>query len=784
MKKISCLIIALALIMSICPVFAYSDISENDNFHDAAYRLSDLKILSGYEDGTFRPYDSVTRAQVAKMIVCIMGKEDAAKSRGYSSRFSDVSDGHWAVPYINYATGSGILKGYADGTFGADRNVTYAELSAIMLRMLKYNEDDLGYNWPTNYTSKANSLGWNQGKYIGDNEALNRSLTVMLIDDALFCDLNKSAEGVTENKSLLSIYENEVIEDVLLVATPSDDKSLASNEISILSEDKSDKSDIYKVDTTNKNYSSGEVFSHVVIDPDTDRVIALRRYKDGESGQKEAMFATINRVVGDKIEYIGENGVKGTLTLDSGFVTYVDFSKSTYAMTKNEFTQGTDITLYGDEYGNWDFVVINNNVTTEPVLARKNYSATDTNMEGITINHDNLTVYRGGKTATLSDIRANDVVYYNKKTNIMDVYTKKVTGIYYDAKPNKAYVTQVTVGGKDYTIGTIEATNMLDASSGAYEIGDRLTLLLGKNDEVVFVNNISGFNQMEYGVLLSGSTGIKQTGETSGTSEYIAKMFMPNGEIYEYATDKNYNSYKGKLMKINEASNGTMKLTAQGGISNFSGDIDIKNGTIAGKNVSSDTVIVQRINNSKGEITSCELLNFDTLNVKSISSGHVLNVIYDSFGDIGILYVDGLTDTDCSYGILSSKKVNAQGEMASITYSVYSDGVLNTYTTSYNSTVSQGPVMFKTENGMLAEIKSLTLYKSASAYTAIDETRVNISGEIYDIDPNVKVFCNTKTNVYEEKSFTDLKEASISNISIYSNTAKKNNGVVKVIVYK
>lgn len=785
MKQIKIFFCALILIISAFCSFAsaYSDVAQDAEYVDSAYRLSDLQILSGYEDGTFKPYNNVTRAQVAKMIVCIMGEEESAKNHGYSSRFSDVADGHWAVPYINYATKSGILKGYADGTFGAERNVTYAELSAIMLRMLKYSEDDLGYNWPYNYTSKATSLGWNQGKSIGDNEVLTRDLTVMLIDDALFTDVNKSADSGQNIGCLLSLYDKEVLEDVLLMGLSSDNTSLASNEMSVLVQGSgNEKNDVYKSDITFKNFSSGEVFSHIVVEKEDGHIVAARKYQDGDKDQKKTLFATINHVVGDQIEYIDENGVRGTLTFDSGFITYVNSQKSTYAMTKQEFTQGTDITLYGEKYGSWDFVVINSSISTKPVLASKNYLESDTYMEGTLINKSNLIVYRNGTTASLSDIKINDVVYYNQKTNIMDVYTKKITGIYYEAKPSKAYITSVTVGGKDYKIGTLEAAQRLDASSGAYEIGDRVTLILGKGDEVVFVKNITGFNNMDYGVVLSSGTRIKDDGEYTGTSEYVVKMFMPDGETYEYVTDKDYSGYSGKLVKLSDSS-GAMKFTSLNSTSNFNGEINKSEKTIAGKNVSKDTVIIQRINNSDGDIQSAEILDFNTIDVKNISSPQVKNVLYDSFGDIGILYVENLTDTGYSYGVLTSKKTTQGGESGRITYSLYIDGIIQTYTTEYNSSVMLGPVRFKTENGKLTEIKTLNCYESTSGYEAIDETRVRMGNETYDIDANVKIFKKSGSNKYEEKSFADLKEADVTSISIYSNASKNSDGLIKVIVY-
>lgn len=779
-NKLITAVLVLSFVFGMIPCFAaYNDTEDNAVYLEAAYRLSDLGILNGYEDNTFRPYQSVTRAQVAKMIVCVMDKEAEAKSSGYSSRFFDVEDGHWAVPYINYAAKNGILQGYADGSFGPDREVTYAELSAILLRMLKYTEEDLGYEWPYNYTRKANSLGWNQGAEIYGDSVLTRAMTALMIDDALFSEVN-SSQTANQKQFLISLYNKEIIEDVLVLALPEDDSSLAANELAVLAEDNSQKCDTYKSDITYKNYTAGEKLEYVVIDPDNNHIVAAKRYKNEEESKKAALFATISRVVGNEIEYVGENGVKDVITLDEGFTTYIDYQKSTYALSSLKFTEGTNITFYGDRYGDWDFVVINSANEIKPVLASKDYTENDNYMEGTAIKHTGLTVYRNGKTASLSDIAVNDVVYYNTKTNIMDVYTKKISGIYYDAKPTKAYVTTVTVGGKDYKIGNLAATNKLDATAGAYEIGDRITLLLGKNDEVVFVSDMTGFNSMDYGVVLSSGTRIKEVGEDSGKSEYIVTMFMPDGNEYEYVTDKLYSSYEGMLVKLNN--NGSeISLNGISKTNNFSGSIDKKEKTIAGKKVTNDTVIIQRINDSDGNIKSAEILSFDTLNVSSIYAEKVKNVVNaNSFGDLGILYVEELTDSDYRYGVLMSKKINGD----TVSYTIYTDGVKSTYISGYNTMTISGPVMFKVEGGQIQKIEGLTKYESASKYSALDETRVLISDNTYDIDPNVKIYRQTSSDGYEEKSFKDLKEASITSISIYSNTAKKNNGAIKAIVYK
>ena len=89
-------------------------------------------IINGYEDGTFKPEQYVTRVELAKMIaVAEQLSLDAAESS-----FSDVSADHWGLQYIEACVEVGIVNGYTDGTFLPANNVTRAEAAAMIARAL------------------------------------------------------------------------------------------------------------------------------------------------------------------------------------------------------------------------------------------------------------------------------------------------------------------------------------------------------------------------------------------------------------------------------------------------------------------------------------------------------------------------------------------------------------------------------------------------------------------------------------------------------------------------
>ncbi len=107
----------------------FSDVRPDNGFYgfvEAAYAAG---ILGGYEDGTFRPTNPVTRAQVAKMIVLAKLWDTPLSS---VPTFSDVSVDHWAFRFVETAYAHGIIGGYADGTYRVNLPVTRAQLSKML----------------------------------------------------------------------------------------------------------------------------------------------------------------------------------------------------------------------------------------------------------------------------------------------------------------------------------------------------------------------------------------------------------------------------------------------------------------------------------------------------------------------------------------------------------------------------------------------------------------------------------------------------------------------------
>ena len=161
MKKIFIITSAMMLLLAFASVsFAksFSDV-KGSKYEKAVDILSTLNIISGYEDGTYKPDKTVTRAEMAKLIIVALAKESTAESLKGETKFSDVKASSWSSGYVNCAASLGIIQGYPEGTFQPNNPVTYAEAATMLLRALNYNKELEGLQYPTGYMTVANSAG-------------------------------------------------------------------------------------------------------------------------------------------------------------------------------------------------------------------------------------------------------------------------------------------------------------------------------------------------------------------------------------------------------------------------------------------------------------------------------------------------------------------------------------------------------------------------------------------------------------------------------------------------
>jgi hypothetical protein len=109
---------------------SFSDVHSTDYFYTAVQYLACAGVISGYSDGTFRPFNDTTRGQLSKIIV--LAEQWPIDTSG-GPHFSDVPTSHTFYAFVETAYNRGVISGYADGTFRPGNNVTRGQLSKIVV---------------------------------------------------------------------------------------------------------------------------------------------------------------------------------------------------------------------------------------------------------------------------------------------------------------------------------------------------------------------------------------------------------------------------------------------------------------------------------------------------------------------------------------------------------------------------------------------------------------------------------------------------------------------------
>ena len=214
LKKIAALVIVLAMALSTVSFAAYTDVAVDASYNEAVTVMSALGLLKGYEDGSFGPDKTITRAEFAAVVVRMLGMEDAAAGAATATNFTDVPASHWAAGYVKIANQKEIILGYGDGTFGPDDEVTYEQAIKMLVCALGYAPmfADVKDAYPTSYMAQANTLGMTVGANgkIGDKatRAIVARLAYNALDDKLMeqTGFGTDKEFKQVNKTLLSDY--------------------------------------------------------------------------------------------------------------------------------------------------------------------------------------------------------------------------------------------------------------------------------------------------------------------------------------------------------------------------------------------------------------------------------------------------------------------------------------------------------------------------------------------------------------------------------------------------
>ena len=161
-----------------------------------------FNYVIGYTDGTIRPNNNISRAEVATIFFRLLTDEARTQYDKTTSSFSDIKDGAWCCRAVSTLTNMGIIKGYTDGTFRPNADITRAELATIIARFAKLDVNtetfsDITGHWAQKSIELAAGNGWINGYTDGTfrpNKSIIRAETFAMINRVL----DRQTESVSD----------------------------------------------------------------------------------------------------------------------------------------------------------------------------------------------------------------------------------------------------------------------------------------------------------------------------------------------------------------------------------------------------------------------------------------------------------------------------------------------------------------------------------------------------------------------------------------------------------
>ena len=390
--------------------------------------------------------------------------------------------------------------------------------------------------------------------------------------------------------------------------------------------------------------------------------------------------------------------------------------------------------------GELDRVALINSAMEGPVVASSGWQSQ------VGFNTATATVYRNGGESTLSAVQNQDVVYWSESMHTIWAYSNKVTGIYESAAPSASNPTSVTVAGKSYDIETTEAAYQL-SDLGGYQVGDSVTLLLGRNGGVAAVGEASLAQDLVYGVVLSVENTTYEDSDGNSYNTRTATIFGTDGNTYRYPVESR-SLEAGALVRVTNSEDGveirglsSTKLT---------GRVSSDGKTLGRYTLASDVQIIDTYE-------TCTPIQVypSRLAGANLTGSTIRFYALNAQGEISHMILEDATGDLHQYGIITGVSEVSAGLVTNSAYTYDVGGVKQVFTsdtTIYN--LKSDPCQVKMESDTTVErLYNLTEVEVDSIN---GNTIVDAQNRSYTLSDNVAVY------VYENNEYqlTSLERVS------------------------
>lgn len=622
--------LCLAGLIMVAPASAvFTDISDSRVSQTAAV-LDALGIMQGVGGGSFAPGKALTRAQFCKLAVTAMGVTDVSPYASYTI-FPDVKHSHWAAPYINAAVRhpelkeKSIIRGYADGSFGPDKIVSYGEVCTMLLRMLGYKEEDVGPFWPADYIAQAQAIGLTDGVTIADaRAAVKRGDAAVLLLNALNTD-KKGEEGST----LLDKVASSTVKDCILLETGKTYSALAAD-AAVFYEDG-------VVDTESPRKTAGTldssmigVYGTIVIGKGSSKVAVGVIPNGNKTETYEVVNAEADRIV----------TTNGTLRPDRKTKLYIsrDHAMGEYENVWANLQSGDTLSLYYNEYGVLQLMAVLPKTTAGTAHSFVYGLATSRRIPA------EYTIIKNGAKIDASKLKKYDVVTLDAANRQAIVSDTRLSGKYQTDSTTYSHPSQVKILGKDFEVSSEAAATFKDM-----KLNDYITLLFDADGNVAAAYPKKDVSAEMQGIVTKIGGGKATVTLTNGlTLRDIEITPLINPISGQDITS----SLLGRLVTVSQSGERAdlIRRTLSG---KTAGNWSVAEGKLGSNAVSSKVRVYEEVLSG----APLNAINVSDIDLTSVPASQIKYTVQDNAGTVTNIVLGDVTGESWIYGIGYGKKI-------------------------------------------------------------------------------------------------------------------------------
>lgn len=614
--------LCLAGLIMVAPASAvFTDISDSRVSQTAAV-LDALGIMQGVGGGSFAPGKALTRAQFCKLAVTAMGVTDVSPYASYTI-FPDVKHSHWAAPYINAAVRhpelkeKTIIRGYADGSFGPNKIVSYGEVCTMLLRMLGYKEEDVGPFWPADYIAQAQAIGLTDGVTITDaRAAVKRGDAAVLLLNALNTD-KKGEEGST----LLDKVASSTVKDCILLETGKTHSGLAADAALFYEDGVVDAESPRKTAGTLDSSMIG-VYGTIVIGKGSSKVAVGVIPNGNKTEAYEVVNAAADRIV----------TTNGTLRPDRKTKLYIsrDHVMNEYENAWANLQSGDTLTLYYNEYGVLQLMA---------VLPKTTAGAAHSFVYGLATSRRipaEYTIIKNGAKIDASKLKKYDVVTLDAANRQAIVSDTRLSGKYQTQSTTYSHPSQVEILGQKFSVSSEAAATFKDM-----KLNDYITLLFDADGNVA-----AAYPKKDVSAEMQGI--VTKIGEGKATVTLTNGLTLRDIKIAENVkTD-----VMGRLVTVSQSGEGAdlIRRTLSG---KTAGNWSVAEGKLGSNAVSSKVRVYEEVLSG----APLNAINVSDIDLTSVPASQIKYTVQDNAGTVTNIVLGDVTGESWIYGIGYGKKI-------------------------------------------------------------------------------------------------------------------------------